>query len=96
MVLEGITLGNELRPMLCQQTEFAHRLRRYPNRGQQMRGQQLGEYQGILLIGFAGAGTNEFNLGAVGNSNFSDMVAQLVMEFPGVGGCFQSDVVVGA
>lgn len=46
-----------------------------------------------MLVGFAGTGADEFQLESVGNQHLSDQVAQLVIEFPGVCGGFQSHMV---
>jgi len=41
-----------------------------------------------VLIRFAGTGTDELELVAVGNSDLIHQRIELVMDFPGVSGCF--------
>ena len=85
---QGQTMGE-------QSTQFADRVRGHPDLGDEVGGQELGQLDSVVLVGFDGCSSDPLDLQGVGDHGASDQGRNDVVAPPGIAGGFEHDGVVG-
>jgi len=94
-ILDGGALFDEGAPMSQQGAEFADVAGWDPHFGDEISGEEFGEADGIVFVGFDGGVCDPLDLKGVGDDDTLDEGSEEVVEPPGVAGGFEDDDIGG-
>ncbi len=94
-ILDGGALFDERAPMSQQGAEFADVAGWDPHFGDKIGGEEFGEADGIMFVGFDGGVCDPLDLECVGDDDALDERGDEVVEPPGVAGSFEDDDIGG-
>jgi len=94
-ILDGGALFDEGTSVCQQGAEFADVEGRNPHFGNEVGGEEFGEADGIVFVGFDGGVCDPLDLKGVGDDDALDEGSEEIVEPPGVAGGFEDDDIGG-